>query len=120
MYIYVYIYIYIHIVTPSAPYNSRLSFRMLSFRYLHIFIFFSFFFLNYVIIPFSRSLFHLDVIHSRCFRTVFLYKITSLWHFLSYPASPKRLFPNCVHATHCSQGKNEYRAAGAIYTGGWC
>lgn len=25
-----------------------------------------------------------------------------------------------MHAIHCSQGKNQYRAEGTIHIGGWC
>lgn len=82
--------------------------------------FFSFFFLVKLTRRTVLAFVILSSVPALCLRTVFLYKITSLWHLLSYPASPKRLLPNCVHATHCSQGKNEYRAAGAIYTGGRC
>lgn len=117
-----YIYIYIVTLPLHITHDSRSGCcRSDIYTFVFALIFFFFFLLNYVIRRFRvRYFISTSSVPALCLRTVFLYKITSLWHLLSYPAFPKRLFPNCVHATHCSQGKNEYRAAGTIYTGGWC
>ena len=47
-----------------------------------------------------------------------------LWPRAPFLDTPRYISRNaflltCVHATHCSQGKNEYRAARTIHIGGW-
>lgn len=117
--------IYIHTVTHPPLHTTHDSRSGCCRSDIYTFVFaFIFFFHFFFLVKLTRrtvlAFVILSSVPALCLRTVFLYKITSLWHLLSYPASSKRLLPNCVHATHCSQGKNEYRAAGAIYTGGRC
>ena len=62
--------------------------------------------------------------------SIYLFLFVKKYYFLySGPAlpfldTPRYISRNaflltCVHATHCSQGKNEYRAARTIHIGGW-